>query len=471
MTSLRSAVPFWTQITVRPRTPHLDDHFPWRLLGVLTSTIVAFWFAHAEVIRSSMDGSRATYIALLPVWAVMIAVGYRNASTRGVHDRESDWIVAVCIGVAASAAVLGICARLPSSSVLWRLPLLLVVIWVFCVAAVVFGLRFTLHMWPLWLFILFAGNTFTFLITASWFGGSDRAVVLLACALSTVAFFLAARHERHTTGWTLAVALSSAVVGIWLAPDSVVTATLLAAGAIPVVAYLAVLMASRRDPAAAPGEERFPTRSRRSYVALAIATAAIAMIGARGWETHAAPPQADDDWLAGAHLVEHERYGFAAALLGPGATLTRYLPDERRPSVAVDVLFSPGLGALTDYDDAVWYPTGSPAEFRDLSTDNGIRQQEVFSDPTSDSATWYLRTWVWKVNGGYQRVTVIANQQLRDTGLPPEPQRLGLGNQMISPAVWLLRQQPDTETVVDRRVTDEVGGVAGDIVSAAGLPE
>ena len=107
---------------------------------------------------------------------------------------------------------------------------------------------------------------------------------------------------------------------------------------------------------------RFPKRSPRSFVALALAAVVLASFFIR--RCRARPSHR---WCAatgperGALALVAE-FPFITRFLGPSATLARFdvPPSAGFPAAAVDVMTTANLAAVRDYEYAVWYPTPTP---------------------------------------------------------------------------------------------------------------
>ena len=65
------------------------------------------------------------------------------------------------------------------------------------------------------------------------------------------------------------------------------------------------------------------------------------------------------------------------------------------------------------------------------------------ADAATDSAArdWYAVTWVWRVPGAYQQVTVIISQVLTSDDPPPPPQPLSVSETIAGPAAWVVSRR------------------------------
>lgn len=434
-----------------------------RLAAVVALTATAYFFVFADIVAGAVGDSRTAYLLVVPVWAVTIAVGYRSL-TRGVGDNEADWILAALIGGVGFTAILLTIHRIPTAAGLWHLHYLGIVVWAGCAAMILFGIRHVVRMWALWAFLLCCATPLPYLLVVARFGGTDTAAALTAVALAAVAVFLAGRTEPlHWRLGAVLVYLMVAVTGVmwWGEAVALPITVVVAAGVAPVLTTIALLhlrSAAGHRQLPTPATE-FPRRSPRSLTALALIALTLLVVNPALQQSDPAP--ADDDWTHRAGLLPVSSLPFITDFIGPQATLTRYeVPAPAgRPTVAVDVISTPHLATLRDYSDAVWYPSSEPTNYRDPDAGHAYPQQARVIHSNADAATtdagehWYAVTWLWRTPVAYQQVTVVVSQT---DAPPPLPQPLTLSDDILSPALWIARQQPH-----------DVGDVGGDVVSRA----
>lgn len=419
-------------------------------------------------------GSYTGYLLVAPLLAALIAGGVTQPP-RGVADAESDWIVAFLIGGGGFLAVRLISHRLPTLAGLWRVENFRMVFWVAACGMVIFSVRHVLRLWSVWLFAFFCAPVMPYLLLTAELGGTENSAVLVAAALGTVAVYfstwVASRPWRLiTAGLNFAVAFG---VDRLLGLDGVLQRIIVVAAVIPVLSntilhHFSHVAGTHRF---ADVVTRFPQRRAWAYPTLVV----IALI--QLWiylpvPTRAAVPEASSNWTAGMGLQPTADFPFIVRFAGPGATLTRYrLPSE--PAVAIDVITTPNLPRLSDYRDAIWYPSTAPLNYVPAQLPGPVRAQSAHSNAdrtAGDQAQdWYALTWLWHTEAAYQRVTVVVNQALESAD-PPAPQTLTWANSLLEPLLWVARQQPDSPGVVSPDVSGTADAVAGQIL-AAGAPK
>lgn len=444
------------------------------VVGILS--FAAYAFVIADVIADALGGSRTVILVVLPILTCIIFSGYRQ-TPRGVSDAESDWIVAILVGVVGFTGIQLVQARMPTLSGLWQLDLLGVVLWIACLVAVMFGVRHVVRMWQLWLFAVCCVSPLPLLMTAAAFGGSDTAIALLTAGLGTVAVFLAGRSaptRRRASASLACLAGAAAVAAIAADHLSLAATVVLVAGVIPVV--VTVLMLSRAgDPVttAASAWTGLPHRSPLSLVTLALIAGVLLALNPPHTRTPQLPGAAAD-WTDRVGLGTPQTFPFITRFLGPGATLVRYTvaAEAGMPAAAVDVMTTGRQAALDDFADAVWYPSSRPVDYLPATGDSmpvGARVIHTNADAaTYGAADWYAVTWVWRIGTAYQRVTVIVNQTAGSDQPPPAPAALSLIDTSIKPALWIARQQPDGSGHVDTRVVARAAEVIGLLVDFPG---
>ncbi|WP_142391304.1 hypothetical protein [Mycobacterium sp. ENV421] len=298
-------------------------------LGVLTRgtavallCLVAYASSYAHNFADALAGSRAAYLVVLPVLALLIAAGYRSTSP-GVGDGESDWIVATLIGILGLAAIYLLIGRMPTLSAWWRLESLTVLVWAVCCVVVLFGMRHALTMWSLWLFLACFATPVPYLTATAALGGTPTAGAVVAAAIGAVAVFLATRTlpmHRRAAAAAISLAASSPLVfgcASWFLPTIIVVA-----GVIPVLSVTGARLApSRRsaDPTEHPISAGMPHRSARTVGFLAVGTAILAAAGLHQHEA-AALRTVPTDWAARSGLSPVSSYDFVTKFAGPGST-------------------------------------------------------------------------------------------------------------------------------------------------------
>lgn len=477
----KPSIPTIAQPIPRYRTPPDWSGFWPRVAVVGVLSVVAYAFVVAHVLAEVLSGSRAVTVIVLPLLTVMIAAGYRRAP-KGVSDAESDWITAILVTTAGLTFVALVGDRYPTIAGQWSLELVAIVMWVAALSTVMLGIRYVTRMWDMWVFALACASPLPLLLTGAQLGGSDLVLASQACALAALAVLLASR--TRPLPWRFAAAGASLVLGVGVAalvlsvfPGrlALAVAVMIAAGILPVLVvatFFRIVPPQGLHDARPPAQASFPDRSPLSIVVLVMAT--LVILGLHPPADQPQIPTTTADWIARSGLVKVSEFSFITGLLGPGSTLTRYAPpaDAESPTVAVDVITTPNAGALADYDDAIWYPTDKPINYRPVALAGApisVRMAHTEGDAavTENAVDWYALTWVWRTPTESQQVTVVVAQQ--DSGRLPDPVPQSLAHTMTNPVIWVVRQQPDPVERIDARVTKAGHRVARDLVTAAGL--
>ncbi|ULE33718.1 hypothetical protein [Mycobacterium sp. IDR2000157661] len=445
--------------------------------------IVAYAPTYGELLAASFAGSRNAILVILPFVILLCAAGYREPPS-GVADGESDWIVAAMVAALGVGLIVVTERRYPTSTGLWRVDLLGAVLWVICVALILFGIRHTVRMWPVWAIASICATPLPYLVATATLGGSDDLCAVVATVVGAVAVFFATNRWQVSlrilttvlclvAGFGSAVLLSGAVTlgGIVLVtgaavPVLIVTVTVVLTG-----------RAGRRGAVGASGH--FPRVTARMLVAL---TALACLVLVFNPSIAAAPtPQAvRSDWLQRAGTVDAGEFPFVTRFLGPDSSFRRYLLPAYvdAPSAAVDVLASKNSAALRDYIDVVWYPVRRPVSYRAVDSGanpqlpQGIREAHTNTDSatTSDDTDWYALTWVWRTAAEYEQITVIVNQTSMTSNPPPSPQPLSFGATMLDPALKAMGQQSDSVGEVPASVRRRAYAVVDILMAASDYP-
>lgn len=444
------------------------------IVAVLGLTGYVWVFAQA-VVEAGM-GSRTAITVVAPVLMVLIATGY-HSPTRGVGDAESDWIIALLLGIACFTGIHLLAGRMPTLAALWHLQSLGFVVWFACLSIVLLGARHVALMWKLWVFAVCCTTPLPFILSAAALGGSDDVTAMLTAVVGAVAVFLATErarlpHRLFATGGCFVV--SASAVMILDAHTGPFAAVAVGAGVFPVLT-VALLHAATpvTQPRPRDGSARLPRCSPLSLVALAAVAVALAAV------TH---PQARPsestvvaaDWPSRAGLGVPAHFPFITRFLGGDSSLTRYrVPGgPGQPAAAVDVISSPNLALLDDLADAVWYPSTHPVEYRPAPPSAHIPSGARVVHSNADAATnsddrhWYAVTWMWRTDNAYQNVTVIVSQALDGRDTPPPPQPISLLDTSLRPALWTTRQQPHVDGQVDPEVIRRANDVARRLVGS-----
>ena len=460
-----------------PRPIAVTQRNWFRLAFIAILTFAAYAFVIVDYVGNALSGSRAVLLLVLPILIGLIATGYRQAP-RGVSDGESDWIVAIVAGVIGFTGLHLLIQRMPTLARLWHLDSLGVVLWTACLFAIMFGVRYVVRMWQLWLFVACCVSPLPFLMAAAACGGSDTSIALLTAAIGALAVYLAGRSASlgRRLSATLVCLASASLLAVLVGNRLALAGTVvLVAGVAPVIVTAVMLLgAGRVKGTASSAWSNLPHRSPLSLLTLVAVAAGLLVINpphARSED----PSPAAADWAQRAGLGAPESFPFIKRFVGPDATLVRYTVPAKAdmPTAAVDVITTSRPAALGDFDDMVWYPSSRPLEFQSATSASmpaGARVIHSNADATTDASAvdWYAVTWVWKAGPAYQRVTVIVNQKLDSDAPPPAPEALSLKDTSITPALWLARQQPDSSGKVDPAVIERADSVVGLLLESSG---
>ncbi|MGP1667230.1 MAG: hypothetical protein ACTS5I_15275, partial [Rhodanobacter sp.] len=401
--------------------------------------------AFAGAVSSAMSGARSAIVVVSPILMVLAATGYRDAP-RGVSDHESDWIFAAISGLIGFGAAALLYHRYATLSGLWRLDMVVAILWIGCAMIILFGIRHAIRMWPVWLFAALCVSPWPFLLLTATFGGSDRALAVSGAIFGTAATCLASMRIRRRIQYA-AVALfglgNMAVAAIIISHTTVLVTVLVVAGILPTVMAVALHLSLARGRRDTVTTLRYQRPSWRSLAVLPLI--AVAMFLVHPYRTAPqTPPSAFPDWTARSGLSHYASFAFIARFLGPEARFERYEVPARRhfPAAGVDVITTNTLAALHDYADAVWYPTRRPVNYHAAGPDVaptriGARfaQTNAYEATTDASRDWYAVTWVWRTPTAYQQVFVVVDQADGAEG-PPAPEPLSTTGTSVLPALW-----------------------------------
>ncbi len=454
--------------------------FHLRLVIAVGLTAIAYAIPYADTVALAVHGSRAPLPAVLPVLVILIALGYRTPP-RGVADAESNWIIAALVGAGALAGVELLSHRMPTLAGLWHLQDFGAPIWFACVVTVLFGVRHTVRMWPLWLFAVCCVSPLPLTLATAALGGSDTAAGLLTALAGAVAVLLAGRMTPPAYR-ALAALVCFAVSGLTVltvgAQLPLLTVTVLVGAVFPTLVTAALLTTRpARTNLVAQGWAEPHQHTARALGALAVTAVALAFLNppvARA----AALPAVSADWTEKATLRGPVAYDFITRYAGPGATFVRYRTPAQRglPALAVDVLTTSDRTALAETADIIWYPSTRPVDYRAVTDRPDLPAGSRIAYSNADAATdgahsdWLVITWEWKTDNVFQRVHVVASQSLTGDRLPPEPQPVRAFDVSLRPALWLARQQPKDAGDVDEVVLQRAATLSASLDDAAAGP-
>ncbi|TRW82706.1 hypothetical protein FK535_12115 [Mycolicibacterium sp. 018/SC-01/001] len=447
--------------------------FQVRMLAAAALAVAGWAPLYLGVLADLPGGSRAAYLLAVPVLLAVLAAGYRTPPC-GVGDAESDWIVAVLLGVAGITAIEVLTDRLPTLAGLWRLPALSGVVWFACVLIVLFGVRHAVRMWMVWVFAVAVTTPLPFLLLTAELGGSDSAAIAVSAGIGAAAVALAtpdAPWRLRTVATLICLGAGLLIAWAWSTEAGLITPAVLVTGVLPVLAILVVH--ARVATSSVPLSFPLPQRSTSSMALLACLAAVLALVGVRSDSGHSAEASVSGAWIERTAWGAPREFPFITRYLGPHSTLQRFsmLPVDGLPAAAVDVMSTPDAGALRDLADAVWYPSARPLDYRAAGGDGlpaGARVLHSNADAVTSGADtpWYAVTWTWTSGPVHQRITVIVSQSLTGSIPPPAPAPLSLPDTSVRPLLWLARQQPDDTGGIDDLVAARVRTVVDQVSTA-----
>ncbi len=460
-------------------------------------TLLAYGDVFYEIARSISEGSRTSYLMVMPVLLAMIAYGGANAAG-GMSDGETDWILAIGFGGLALVLSTSAAHRFPTMAGLWGLSVVSAAIWMASVATILFGTDRIKQMPSLLFFALLTVTPLPWMLMTAALGGTTVAATVVAGCFGSVAVFLAGRHSPLR--WRAAAAVGCVIVGVGTAwvldqfPSPIPVAV--TAGIIPLLGFslLQRLSTAKTAPHGNDGvlasEEgsgkdtivrasatltSLPHRSKRALLALtAVAGVHLLLTTPASAATPASQlTHADDTWTARADLTPVQQFSFVQRFLGPDATFLRYqtrsLPGQ--PAVAIDLITADNLEVLRTSPHVVWYPAPSMVNYRTVEV-GAIKEAHASATDSSAATTggnqqWYAVSWLWAVAETFQQVFVVVNQDLTSQDPPPLPAPPSFRSTVIDPILWLTRLQADPSTQVDPAVRDRAQQVVNIIVAAA----
>lgn len=450
-----------------------------RLTIVMALLAIGYGAQFADAVSDAFSGSRSALLAVAPLLIVLAAHGYRSPP-RGVVDHEADWIFTVLAGLIGYGIVAFLYHRYPTLSGLWRLDLIGAVIWAVCAAIVVFGIRYAIRGWGVWLFAILCVSPWPFLLMTAALGGSHRAAAVTAAIFGTVGACLASADTPPRKRYPV-VALfglgNMAIAAIMVGQTTLVVTVCVVAAGLPTVFTVALrAFTANSDANRAPLHQgQFPKPSRRSLVALTMIAGLLLVLHPFRTNLHT-PPAALPDWTERAGLSPQTELAFIRQYLGPQASFVRYDTPRRPglPAARVDVLTTPKLAPLLDYANVVWYPTRRPVNYQPADPEVAparlnarVALTDAYQATSNASMDWYAVTWVWRTASAYQQVFIVVDQT-DGTNAPPIPQAPSAANTGLLPALWIARTQPEGRGNPERPVLNRATALVR-AVTKAGL--
>ena len=419
----------------------------WAYIAALT--LFAFHETLRSLYQSTVAGSLNGYVWMMPIAAVVAAVGVarRNRTELPIHDRQTDVIVG-SIGLIFSLMLQWVLLpRYGQTFHLLRIDL--VAMWTFVLSSsiVLFGLRPIIRFGSVWLLL-----TMTFPIgyqlSVIVFGGNRSAAGGACMVIAAVA---TAISVGRNTGRAVVGAVAALTVGLPILISMAVftpDAPLLAFQMIPAVTSMAVVGVAMYFLARRGRPKRLLDRRIEPVAATQIMAGVPAVLVVAVLISLVPLPSsaADSAWFSGMrygvplaepngwHQTEEITYPWVRRIYGRDASLIRqrFVADVGNPlwdkraeprTVVVDSTSTWRPSSLQVYPTTVLYDETSTRISDPYSIDlgHGITGSLVTVIDEKRLLTWNLLTWTWGSEGSAQRVTVAAVDNHEPDALFPEP--------------------------------------------------
>ncbi|MGV1006249.1 MAG: hypothetical protein ACOYEV_16095 [Candidatus Nanopelagicales bacterium] len=419
----------------------------WAYIAALT--LFAFHETLRSLYQSTVAGSLNGYIWMMPVAAVVAAIGVarRNRTELPIHDRQTDVIVGT-IGLIFSLMLQWVLLpRYGQTFHLLRIDL--VAMWMFVLSSsiVLFGLRPIIRFGSVWL-LLTMSFPLGYQLSVIVFGGNRPAAGGACMVIAAVA---TAISVGRNSGRAAVGAIAALTVGLPVLTTMAVftpNAPLLAFQMIPaltsmVAVGLAMYFLARRGRPKRLLDRRIEpvaaTQIMAGVPAVLVVAVLISLVPLP--RSAASPaqfsgmtfgrPLADPvDW----HQTEEIDFPWVRRIYGHDATLIRqrFVADTGNPqwdkhahprTVVVDSTSTWRPFSLEVYPTVVVYDESSTriSDPRFIDLGHGITGSLVTVIDEKLLLTWNLLTWTWRAEGSAQRVTVAAVDNHEPDAMFPEP--------------------------------------------------
>lgn len=391
--------------------------------AIVVGVGVAFHASLALMYAQIAAGGALTYLAAVPVWTLTIAhrrLNYRRQVD--VHDRQTDWIVAVPVALVASLAAAEAQSRIGDVALLWRPDLLALIVWCWACTTVIFGLRRTAAPWPAWVFAACCMPAVCLGASAA-LGGGIRGSLIVDLLLACLATATAAERGRRrlSTAAALGIGLPLTLLGSLAGLGAIVAVSAF----LPAIALAAISRWRRIDRPGLTGRHAGidSTRARTLLAdigALAVVALLVGVVikapettaNARTLPAFEGAPKLAAGWT----LHAHQSFAWASSYFGNSAKLVRYSysgPKGRR--IDVDILGGVATADLSVLPMTVFYGDYISRDVRMVRLPDGIRAHLTISDPASDltplGSAWLELSWTTRSQSGLaQSIAVFVSQ-------------------------------------------------------------
>lgn len=189
--------------------------FRWTIVALLTA--VAFGETGLRIVDEIQAGAGSAILLVTPLCAAVAGIGVARRTTGElpIHDRQTDVIVGLVLGVIASMLQWLVIPRYSSLYALVHVDVLAAVLFVLTCCVFIFGLRRTSRFWPVWI-VLFGVSPLALRYVAASAGGGavSQSVVLVILAALCVGFGSAHNIRRGIVA--TGVSISCGVTAIFL---------------------------------------------------------------------------------------------------------------------------------------------------------------------------------------------------------------------------------------------------------------
>jgi len=419
----------------------------WVFLAVVT--LIAFHRTFVSLARSTIEGSLNGFVGLMPVAAIVAAVGVarRTRTELPIHDRQTDIIVGT-LGLVFAALLHSILLQ-RYAQYFHLLRIDIAALWFFLASAsvVLFGLRPVIRFVWVWLLLLFS-FPLGYQLVVIFLGGnrSSAGIACLLIAAAATAVSVGRTPSRAMVGAAAAMLVGTLVLVVMsvLAPD----APLLAFQMIPSLLAMSLVglglygYARRGLPKSWLDRKLEPLAARQVWagvpLVLAAATAivlvplpAAGQVPARVEGLEFGRPLASP---LGWHQTDVEDYRWVRRIYGRDANLIRqeFVADVGNPAwdkfarprtVIVDSTSTWRPGSLRVYPPYVLYDASSSRTSARVPVDlgHGITGAAVTVVDDRRLLTFNQLTWTWGHEGEAQRITVASVDNHEPDVVFPEP--------------------------------------------------
>jgi hypothetical protein len=419
---------------------------------IASVTVLAFHRSLLDLVETTRAGALNGYVWLVPVAAVLAAIGvaHRNRTELPIHDRQTDVIV----------GIMGLVLSLLLHAVLLQryalyfhlLRLDLVALWTFVLSAciAVFGLRPVTRFAWVWVLLL-AVFPLPYHIVVGLFGGNRVAAGVGTLVIGAVAGAIAiGRHRRRAIrgalgSWMAGLAILASM-SIWFPHAPTIAFQAVPAGtAICLTGGTGFLISRRDEPKRLLDRKIEPLAAAAVWSAIPVVLVVAIALSLVRLPNPGTAPVAQIDRLRtdsntslaapdGWHIIETQHFGWVQRIYGEDAELIRQqmVPDNgdlrldkfgRPRELVVDAISTRRPTSLTTLPAQVLYRvTGirrSSSRWVDLGY--GVTADLFTAVDDQMLVTWDGLQWTWSNGVTAQRVVVISVDNHDDNAPFPPP--------------------------------------------------